>query len=601
MGKAIIESEQGAGEYTATVIYDTERAEKEVATLSQTINEIDTELAAVNTELFIKQSEINAIQNELDAAIISGSEPDALFQIVEKLAEPTAEAAKIRNKKNGLTAEKLAARKRVKFIQDNTPVAETLTVWSADYSEGLSGEVGTIEPNGTLEAAPIIYPHQIEGSAHNPARDNQIQPIVSSGAPAVYFNRALLPAWQKWLPTYRVGAITSKSGDLCTVLLDNASGQQQLNINQAALLTSVPIEYMRNNGLVFEVGDRVVVKFENQDWTQPKVIGFEDHPKPEETLYLLNDCYFSGDTSQINRHDLNGAWQEQRYDGDLGGFSSRNLERSGTDLYFFYYKGGGDTDGKIFRLAANGSLNLMVLDCDNKFCVNSDHVFYHVQDWDIYSRQIKIIDRKTAAFVGSFDVDIPNVSVYEEMRPEWVGCNDQYFYWWMEDDYTSDNPTTYICRSDLNGQNQEVVSTWPPPNMPALTNGSSSWRGLHVTKDRIYIPWGRVSTNDPNEVVPIVCYVYDLDFNYIASFGGLTRATGTGWTGGDYMRGFAANERTCVWLADLHNGQSFTQVWDRVLTYNGNGDLVTEEFVARPQSAVNLDNYYTGILGGICL
>jgi len=109
----------------------------------------------------------------------------------------------------------------------------------------------------------------------------QIQPTHSSGPSAVFYNKSLLPGYQKWLPTFRMGTIKTIQGDICDVELDDAtSSQQSLNINQQASLTNVPIKYGNCNGAVFVVGDNVVVEFKGRDQTKPAVIGFQDHPRP---------------------------------------------------------------------------------------------------------------------------------------------------------------------------------------------------------------------------------------------------------------------------------------------------------------------------------
>jgi hypothetical protein len=108
----------------------------------------------------------------------------------------------------------------------------------------------------------------------------QIQPTQSSGPTAVFYNKALLPGYQKWLPTFRTGTITAIENDICDVSLDKAvSSQQKLNINQHETLTDVPIKYGNCNGAVFVVGDNIVVEFKGRDQTKPVVIGFEDHPR----------------------------------------------------------------------------------------------------------------------------------------------------------------------------------------------------------------------------------------------------------------------------------------------------------------------------------
>lgn len=112
-------------------------------------------------------------------------------------------------------------------------------------------------------------------------RTREFQPTQASGEYAVFYNKALLPGFQKWKPTFRLGVIKAlKANDLCDVTLEPAeSSQQSLNINKKLDLVDVKIKYGDCNSAAFEVGDRVVVSFEEREQDKPTVIGFEDHPK----------------------------------------------------------------------------------------------------------------------------------------------------------------------------------------------------------------------------------------------------------------------------------------------------------------------------------
>jgi hypothetical protein len=101
--------------------------------------------------------------------------------------------------------------------------------------------------------------------------------------PQAYLNAALLPGWQRHSPTYRWGTIhdIDTDTDRCRVNLASAtSSAQNLPINQASVLTDVLVQYMTCNAAAFEEGDRVVVEFQGRDWSQPRVIGFLDNPRP---------------------------------------------------------------------------------------------------------------------------------------------------------------------------------------------------------------------------------------------------------------------------------------------------------------------------------
>lgn len=115
----------------------------------------------------------------------------------------------------------------------------------------------------------------------------KIQPVLDSGGSAYLYNASLLPAVQKWLPTYRKGRITALdyTTHLADVLLgDDVSDITRLNakgvirINKLRQLTAVPVHYGRCNSAAFEVGDDVVVYFDG-NWQTGKVIGFAEAPR----------------------------------------------------------------------------------------------------------------------------------------------------------------------------------------------------------------------------------------------------------------------------------------------------------------------------------
>lgn len=118
-----------------------------------------------------------------------------------------------------------------------------------------------------------------------------------------YFNAAILPGWQKWLPTYRRGTLTAINRELnkgTVELFDEVSSAQRLPINQDSILVDVPFEYMECHNRAFQENDEVVVYFENQNWSSPKIIGFVDNPSACDFMclgaWLLNlqpyPCYF---------------------------------------------------------------------------------------------------------------------------------------------------------------------------------------------------------------------------------------------------------------------------------------------------------------------
>jgi hypothetical protein len=154
---------------------------------------------------------------------------------------------------------------------------ETVSGWSADLTEDASGLVATVEIPGE-NALVLVAP-----AAPAPtAADGVLTAREVQSPEQVFWNAAVLPGWQKWKPTYRLGTITALDveADTASVTLDAAySSAQGLNVNQATSLTAVPVVYMSCNALAFEVGDRCVVAFTGQSQDAPKVVGFRDHPK----------------------------------------------------------------------------------------------------------------------------------------------------------------------------------------------------------------------------------------------------------------------------------------------------------------------------------
>lgn len=233
MGKATIISEQGAGLYTVRLEYDAAKASAMVAQLAAAI------------------------------AIL-----DAQIPLMETSAEKSAyrlRRASLQQKKDYLNSY-------------GGIVGETVSAWCADYTTGLTGEVATAEINGIADTVQILP----GGPAYVAATHGQLTKAAACNPHQWLYNLMLHPGWQKWKPTYRHGTLTSvdKVANTGNVSLASATAKNfGLNINQTTSLSSVPIEYMGSGAAAFEVGDDVLVKFQAQSWTDPKIIGFAHDPK----------------------------------------------------------------------------------------------------------------------------------------------------------------------------------------------------------------------------------------------------------------------------------------------------------------------------------
>lgn len=195
---------------------------------------------------------------------------------------------------------------------DGTPL--TIQAWCADLTEDLSGEVGVIEIAGDIDKGVNIQPGYDGNAAYNANRDGELKEVQefpnTKPTGEVYWNWAMRPGWQKWRPNYRYGTISNidYDNDTCDVALDacyatDTPDGEQLDINQTASLKGVGIQYMDCNAGAFEDGDKVLVEFEDHDWSKPRVIGFKEEPKAciwepwGETLCANRDwwTYIAGD------------------------------------------------------------------------------------------------------------------------------------------------------------------------------------------------------------------------------------------------------------------------------------------------------------------
>jgi len=205
--------------------------------------------------------------------------------------------------------------------------------WCADLTEDLPPDalVGLLIPGDERHTEPpIIRPAFTDRAAYVAARDGILAPVVP-GAPASYArNTVLLPGRQRWLPRHRIGTIVAVSGDSCVVTLaDQRSSRQQLPTvpleggpleGDPVTLHDVPIEYMDCNGEAFAAGDRVVVAFQNQDPSRPKVVGFYSNPRPCNSAGMelhnafvqitapLSDGPFNLETGYSNSVDKSGSF-----------------------------------------------------------------------------------------------------------------------------------------------------------------------------------------------------------------------------------------------------------------------------------------------------
>lgn len=245
---------------------------------------LDATIAAAEDPGPYGASKIADAQAALDAVKeqVNGAEK-AMRDAQTQRNDMAMETSKLKGKLARAKLTRLSDMQRVQWLQDNLPVDFETDAWCADYNRELTGEVGTLEPGRQASKTPIIYPAGDAGdqAAWSKNRDGQAVPIASMSPAAGLLHTGLIPGTNTWQPVTRKGTITAVDQDasICSVTLDPLT-TLGVDVQPVQQLTDIPIVYMSCNGLVFEVGDKVVVYMGGQDNGGAKVIGFVHDPKP---------------------------------------------------------------------------------------------------------------------------------------------------------------------------------------------------------------------------------------------------------------------------------------------------------------------------------
>lgn len=282
MSQGEIISHIGEGKYKVRQKLAVDRINARLAKLNERIAELAVDLPTAKLELLQAKEATKDKAAEIDSLIddlMAGTE-GAREQITKLQTEliPLQSATRLAELKVAeLIAENLSVLKRRGQLEA-VPEAREITAWCADYTLELAGEVGLVDVNDEGGQGVVIQPGYDGEAAYDAIRDGALFPNLGQSGAQIFFNAAILPGVQKWMPRYRVGELINLQSDLCDVRLDHAqSSAQDLPINQAELLSGVPIVYMDCNGSAFTEGDRVIVRFTANG---PLVIGFESDPVP---------------------------------------------------------------------------------------------------------------------------------------------------------------------------------------------------------------------------------------------------------------------------------------------------------------------------------
>jgi len=232
---------------------------------------LELEVTTITADRLVLVDEVSDLESELDS-------------LNAELKELQTERTKLQFNLKIFTLEKTALEKRKAYLEDpaNVPENPVENIWCVDLTEDLSGDVGILEIAGLRDGGQNIQPGHEGNAVYDGVRDGKLRPAIATPSPETYWDWAMQGGWQKWKPTYRWGIITAIDHDLntCDIQLDPQTNPDSgLDVNQTDTLSDVEIEYMNCDSSAFDVADIVVIEFEDNDWSKPKVIGFKSDPK----------------------------------------------------------------------------------------------------------------------------------------------------------------------------------------------------------------------------------------------------------------------------------------------------------------------------------
>lgn len=322
MGKATIVSNLGGGEYEIDYLYDVSNITTRLSELADKVATLETSIPALESLAAAELSELDGLLFDVDAAILAKNY-EQVRALTKTIAAKQGEIAAKRIAVSTAKLEKHSAEKEIVYLNANTVESERITAWCADYSDALTGDVGTIEIDGDPEKGVLIFPNGCEElySTFNHALHGFVNSPLNITPANSYFNRGIFPAWQKHKPSYRLGTITGISNSLCSITLaDSISREQELDVNQSTTLINVPFDYLCCDGDAFSSGDEVVIGFGERNWENPKVIGFKQNPEPCEKMLIAKVTA----SDYVNLRFTNGAWRASPYSGDYTSLTAAN-------------------------------------------------------------------------------------------------------------------------------------------------------------------------------------------------------------------------------------------------------------------------------------
>src|SRR5574343_1998280 len=218
MGRATITAEAGDGRYTIEVDFGAAEKARRLERVAMRLYELGLRKTWQSDLLADIEAGLPSLQAELDALILSyvnaqkavprnpQNEEAIKKQIDAKTVEVNQQQSLIRQSRAALSLTELQykAAQLEQGTIEQLNVTATHGAWCADLTEQASGAVATLEIPGESDLI-LIKP----GAPAPVAADGALVAREMQTPQQVFWNAAVLPGWQKYLPPYRWVTITA--------------------------------------------------------------------------------------------------------------------------------------------------------------------------------------------------------------------------------------------------------------------------------------------------------------------------------------------------------------------------------------------------------
>ncbi|MCK9362151.1 MAG: transglutaminase-like cysteine peptidase [Syntrophales bacterium] len=237
MGQAKVISGGASGLYDVQIVKHAGASAARLVSIAARLTALATRIVTATSAVDSAETDLGVAQSALDALILQPESPTKSEQLISARKAVLDKQRILTTKRGDLSTLNY---ERASLIRDQTLIAVAMAteirtgVWCTDLTEDLAvgTTVGTMEMNGVDDQIILAAGGSVSKSV------GLLQHAGVSTPSAVFLNKVLLPCWQKWKPTYRVGTILTIDSalDQCDVAIaQQYSEEQGLPINQAGI------------------------------------------------------------------------------------------------------------------------------------------------------------------------------------------------------------------------------------------------------------------------------------------------------------------------------------------------------------------------------